>query len=217
MFNSIFCKQIIIHIFRNKKILFFEKYKMLKQQKYNPSLDCSLFFERLSCKQLCHMFNNLAPNKIRERCNLIEKIIGKTGKVFIIEQPFMCDYGYNIEFGENFGANHNLLILDSAKVTFGNNVMVGPNCSFITTKHPIESNERKLGNQWAKPITIKDNVWICANATVLAGVTIGENSVIGAGSIVTKDIPPNSFAVGIPCKVVKTISNLTSKQEKIKI
>ena len=214
MLNSILCKQIITHIFRNKKILFFEKHKMLKQKKYNPALDCPLFIERLSCKKLCHEFNLLPPDKIRERSNLIERIIGKTGKVFILEQPFMCDYGYNIEIGENFGANHNLLILDSAKVTFGDNVMVGPNCSFITTKHPIDADIRKQGIQWAEPITIKDNAWICANVTVLAGVTIGENSVIGAGSVVTKDIPPNSFAVGIPCKIVKTISNQDENLQK---
>ena len=211
MLNTIFCKQVLAHIIRNKRILFFEKRKMLNQKKYNPALDFPLFLERLSCKRLCHEFNNLRPDKIRERGNLINKIVGKTGKVFILEQPFICDYGYNIEFGENFGANHNLLILDSAKVTFGDNVMVGPNCSFITTKHPIISDTRIQGVQWAEPITIKDNVWICANVTVLAGVTIGENSVIGAGSIVTKDVPPNSFACGVPCKTVKVISS--QKQE----
>ncbi len=213
MLNTIFCRQILTHIFRKKKVLFFEKHKMLNSKKYNPSLDYPLFLERVACKSLCNKYNQLHPGNISERCKLINQIIGKTGKVFIIEQPFMCDYGYNIEFGDNFGANHNLLILDSAKVTFGDNVMIGPNCSFITTKHPITSETRKQGIQWAEPITIKDNVWICANVTVLAGITIGENSVIGAGSVVTKDIPPNSFAVGIPCKIVKIIEN--EKFEKI--
>jgi len=206
MFFDIFCKQIFIHIIRNKKILFNEKLKMLKHKFHNPSLDYPLLVERLSCKKLCHKYNNLSPEKFRKRCNLINKIFGKTGKVFIIEQPFMCDYGYNIEIGENFGSNHNLLILDSAKVVFGENVMVGPNCSFITTKHPASSAKRKKGIQWAEPIIVQNNVWICSNVTVLAGVTIGENSIVGAGSIVTKDIPPNSFAVGVPCEVVKQLN-----------
>ena len=133
-------------------------------------------------------------------------ILGKTGKVFIVEQPFMCDYGYNIEIGENFGANHNLLILDSAKVKFGDNVMIGPNCSFITTKHPTNSEERVKGVQWAEPIIVEDNAWICSNVTVLAGVTIGEGAVIGAGSVVTRNIPPYSFAAGVPCKVVSQLN-----------
>ena len=205
MFHNIICKQILTHIIRNKRILFKEKLKMLSHKVHNPSLDYPLLLERLSCKKLCHRYNNLSPEKIRTRCNIINKILGKTGKVFIIEQPFMCDYGYNIEIGENFGSNHNLLILDSAKVTFGENVMVGPNCSFITTEHPSSFKRRKKGLQWAEPINIQNNAWICANVTVLAGVTVGENSIIAAGSVVTKDIPPNCFAAGVPCKVIKEL------------
>ena len=178
---------------------------MLTNKLYNPSLDCPLLLERLSCKKLCHKYNNLSPDKVRNRSQILNQILGKTGKVFLIEQPFMCDYGYNIEIGENFGSNHNLLILDSAKVVFGDNVMVGPNCSFITTKHPSSSEERKTGIQWAEPIIVHNNAWICSNVTVLAGVTIGENSIIGAGSVVTKDIPPNTFAVGIPCEAVREL------------
>ena len=205
MLHNIICKQIIIHILRNKKILFNEKFKMLTNKLYNPSLDCPLLLERLSCKKLCYKYNNLSPDKVRKRSQILNQILGKTGKVFLIEQPFMCDYGYNIEIGENFGSNHNLLILDSAKVVFGDNVMVGPNCSFITTKHPSSSDERKTGIQWAEPIIVHNNAWICSNVTVLAGVTIGENSIIGAGSVVTKDIPPNTFAVGIPCEAVRKL------------
>ena len=154
---------------------------------------------------MCHKFNNLSPEKIVEKNAIISKILGKTGKVFLIEQPFMCDYGYNIEIGENFGANHNLLILDPAKVTFGDNVMVGPNCGFYTTKHPLEPGLRNSGLQWAEPITVEDNVWICSNVIVLAGVTIGKNSVVGAGSVVTKDVPPNCFVAGNPCKIIRKL------------
>ena len=205
MIHDILCKQLFTHVIRNKKILFKEKFKMLKQKLHNPSLDYPLLIERLKCKKWCHKYNKLSPEKIRKRCKILSKILGKTGGVFIIEQPFMCDYGYNIEIGENFGSNHNLLILDSARVSFGDNVMVGPNCSFITTKHPVLPKNRQKGVQWAEPIVVQNNSWICANVTVLAGVTIGENSIIGAGSVVTRDIPPNSFAVGIPCKVIKQL------------
>lgn len=205
MLNTIFCKQLIRHILNKKKILFREKKKMLNQEPYNAALDYPLFAEKLACKKLCHKFNQLSPEKMNERNRLLSKILGKTGKVFLIEQPFMCDYGYNIEIGENFGANHNLLILDPGKVTFGNNVMIGANCSFYTTNHPLDPHLRNEYLQWARPIKVEDNVWICSNVVVLAGVTIGENSVVGAGSVVTKDIPPNTFAVGNPCKVVKEI------------
>ena len=203
MLSSIFCKQIFYHIMKHKKILFGEKKKMLNLNKYNPTLDYPLLKERLFCQKECYNFNSISPEMLRERNKILTKILGKTGKSFIIEQPFMCDYGYNIEIGENFGANHNLVILDSAKVIFKDNVMIGPNCGFYTTQHPLEPSIRNTGIQWAKPITIENNVWICANVTVLGGVTIGENSVIGAGSIVTKDIPPNALAVGNPCKVIK--------------
>lgn len=206
MIHNILCRQILTHIIRNKKILFKEKIKMLKNKLHNPSLDYPLLVERLSCKKLCQQYNYLSPDKIRKRCKILNKILGKTGKVFLIEQPFMCDYGYNIEIGENFGSNHNLLILDSAKVVFGDNVMVGPNCSFITTKHPTFSKNRIKGVQWAEPIFIHDNAWICSNVTVLAGITIGENSIIASGSVVTKDIPPNSFAAGVPCEVIKPLT-----------
>lgn len=213
LFNLV-CKQIFYHIVRNKKILFKEKKKMLKCKAYNPSLDYPLLVERLRCKKLCYKYNTISPEKIRMRSRILDKILGKTGKVYLIEQPFMCDYGYNIEIGENFGANHNLLILDSAKVVFGDNVMVGPNCSFITTKHPTSPEKRKKGIQWAEPIIIGDNSWICSNVTVLAGVKIGNNSIIGAGSIVTKDIPQNSFAIGTPCKVVREINNQNLLKQK---
>ena len=205
IFNTLFCKQIIKYFLKNKKFKLNEKHKMLNEEYYHAGLDLKPFAERQHCKNLCYQHNITSPQLMRKRNNLITKILGKIGKSFLIEQPFMCDYGYNIEIGENFCSNHNLLILDSAKVKIGDNVLVGPNCSFYTSNHPINYKERELGKESAKPITLGNNVWIGGNVVLLAGVTIGDNSVIGAGSIVSKDIPANSVAVGNPCKVIKTI------------
>lgn len=122
-----------------------------------------------------------------------------------MEQPFYCDYGYNISVGDRFYANHNLVILDEAEVTFGDNVFVAPNCAFYTAGHPLDAVERNRGIEYARPITVGNNVWIGGNVCVLPGVTIGDNCVIGAGSVVVKDIPANSVAAGNPCKVIKTL------------
>jgi len=206
MLATLLCKQLFIHFLKHNKFLINQKKKMLKEELYNPSLDFPLFIEKISCKKLCYQYNNLSPENLRDRYKIINKILGKVGNSFLIEQPFLCDYGYNIEIGDNFCSNHNLLILDPGKVIFGNNVLVGPNCSFYAIEHPTNPNDRKVGLQLPKSITIENNVWICGDVTVLGGVTIGENSIIGARSVVNKDIPPNSIAVGNPCKVIKTIT-----------
>ena len=163
------------------------------------------FYERIRCKALCHKYNSVSPEMIGIRMDLMTRILGKTKSIFLVEQPFMCDYGYNIVIGENFYSNHNLLILDENKVVFGDNVLIGPNCSFFTSIHPLSPVLRKQGAKMSRPINIGDNVWICGNVTVLPGVSIGENSVIGAGSVVSKNIPSNVLALGIPCKVIKNL------------
>ena len=123
-----------------------------------------------------------------------------------IEQPFYCDYGYNIEIGENFYSNHNLTILDCAKVMFGDNVLIGPNCSFYTAEHPLDSKTRTKGLEYAHQIKIGNNVWIGGNVTVLSGVTVGNNVVIAAGAVVTKDIPSDVVIAGVPAKIIKRIN-----------
>lgn len=181
-----------------------EKENMLNGLSYAP-FDEELVKERARAKMLCFEYNGIRPDKVVEREDLLKKLLGKTKKTFLIEQNFFCDYGYNIEIGENFYSNHNLVILDPAKVTFGDNVFIGPNCGFYTARHPVDSKERITFIEDSKPISVGDNVWFGGNVTVLAGVTIGSNTVIGAGSVVTKDIPSNVVAAGNPCQVIRNL------------
>ena len=125
----------------------------------------------------------------------------------VVTAPFYCDYGINITLGENFYSNYNLILLDGAKITFGDNVFIAPNCVFTTAAHPIDTQQRNQGLEIALPITVGDNVWFGANVTVLPGVTIGSDTVIGAGSVVTKDIPSGVVAVGNPCRVLREITD----------
>ena len=142
---------------------------------------------------------------IYEPNSILKQILTTVDDTTLIEQPFICDYGYNICFGKNFYANHNLVILDTTTVKFGDNVFIGPNCGFYTAGHPVDVKQRNSGLEYAKPITVGNNVWFGGNVIVLPGVTIGDNTIIGAGSVVTKDIPANVIAVGNPCKVIKSI------------
>ncbi|MCH5314481.1 MAG: sugar O-acetyltransferase [Eubacterium sp.] len=169
---------------------------------YNPDFEREIE----KCKEKCYRYNQLSPNDREEQRKILDELIGKIGKDVIITPPFWCDYGYNITLGDNFYSNHNLIITDGAKVTFGDNVFVAPNCCFTTAEHSIDPEQRKAGVEVAKPITVGNNVWIGASSTILAGVTIGDNSVIGAGSVVKKDIPPNVVAVGVPCKILRQIT-----------
>lgn len=183
-----------------------EKEKMLSGSAYLPMEDTELINARRDCKRLCHKYNTISPDKKKKRNSMLKKILGKTGKNFLIEQPFVCDYGFNIEIGENFYSNHNMIILDPAKVTFGNNVFVGPNCGFYTPEHPLDAENRINGIEYAFPINIGNNVWFGGNVTVLGGVSIGDNTVIGAGSVVTKNLPANVIAAGNPCKIIREIT-----------
>lgn len=169
---------------------------------YNPQFEKEIE----KCKEKCYRYNQLSPYDRQSQREILTDLIGKMGKDVIITPPFWCDYGYNITLGDNFYSNHNMIITDGAKVTFGNNVFIAPNCCFTTAEHAIDPEQRKAGIEIAKPITIGNNVWIGAGSTVLAGVTIGDNTVIGAGSVVKKSIPANVIAVGVPCKVLREIT-----------
>ena len=182
-----------------------EKETMLQGMIYDANYDPQLIAERIECKELCRDYNDLRPKDMAARGALLRRILGEVRGDILIEQPFYCDYGYNISVGRNFYANFNLVILDEAKVIFGDNVFIAPGCGFYTAGHPVDAGERNKGLEYARPITVGNNVWIGAQVCVLPGVTIGDNCVIGAGSVVNRDIPANSVAVGNPCRVVKKI------------
>lgn len=182
-----------------------EKEKVKNGMLYNPNYDPELTEERTKAKDFCYEYNQTKPSDLNKRTNIIKKLVKDIGENFLIEQPFLCDYGYNIEIGKNFYANHNLVILDSTNVKIGDNVFIAPDCSIYTAGHPIEKDIRNQGIEYAKPVTIGNDVWIGGHVTILPGVKIGNNTVIGAGSVVTKDIPDNAIAYGNPCKVVKYI------------
>ncbi|MCK1995152.1 sugar O-acetyltransferase [Peribacillus muralis] len=182
-----------------------EKDKMLNQE-YYISCDNELTEERERAKDLLFEFNHMKPSQRYERNQIIQKLFHSVGENAWIESPFNCDYGYNITVGDNFYTNTNCTILDCAKVTIGNNVWIGPNVSLYTPNHAIDAIERIAGYERTLPINISDNVWIGGSVTIVPGVTIGDNSIIGAGSVVTKDIPANVIAAGVPCKVIRSIT-----------
>lgn len=188
-----------------------EKEKMLRGEIYDANYDPELINDRIRCKVMCRRYNDIQPDCLEERAALLRSLLGKTGKTFLVEQPFYCDYGYNIEIGENFYSNVNLVILDGAKVKFGDNVFVAPNCGFHTAGHPLDVSRRNAGLEYARPITVGNNVWIGAGVNVLPGVTIGDNCVIGAGSVVNKNIPANSLAVGNPCRVIRSLEKINGE------
>ena len=182
-----------------------EKEKNQKEMLYNPNYDLELIQERDYAKKLCFEYNKLEYIEKEKRKEIIKKLLGKTKNEFLIEQPFYCDYGYNIEIGENFYSNHNLVILDGGKVEIGDNVFIAPNCGIYTAGHPLDVQSRNEGIEYSKKIKIGNNVWIGGNTVILSGVSIGDNTTIGAGSVVTKNIPKGVLAFGNPARVIRNI------------
>ena len=182
-----------------------QKERMLAGLPYKAWLD-GLSEERMENKLKIHKYNTMSPDKKEELDELIKDILGKYGKNIIVEPPFHCDYGKNIEVGNNFFVNYNCTILDVGKVIIGENVMFAPNVSIYTAGHPVHPESRNSGYEYGIEVIIGDNVWIGGNVIINPGIKIGNNVVIGAGSVVTKDIPDNAIAVGNPCRVIREVT-----------
>lgn len=182
-----------------------EREKMLSGMLYDANYDPELIQQRTECKELCFEYNNTHPKEQQQRSEILKRILGNTGERLIIEQPFYCDYGYNISVGEDFFANHNLVILDPAPVTFGDHCFIAPNCCFTTATHPLDVERRNAGLETCKPIKVGNNVWIGANVTVLPGVTIGDGAVVAAGALVNRDVEAGTLVGGVPAKLIRRL------------
>lgn len=168
--------------------------------------DPELKRRRERAELLCYELNTTSPGDPSRKQALLRQLLPHTKGEFCIKSPFLCEYGDLIRLGNNFFANYNCKLIDGGKITFGDDVLVGPDCTFVTAVHPTDPERRRAGYQIFKPISVGSNVWFGAGVLVCPGVTIGDNCVIGAGSVVVKDIPANCLAVGSPCKVVRHVT-----------
>lgn len=180
--------------------------KMLAGELYYAN-DLTLVEMRNKARVLFTQYNGTLNEHTAERRAILEVLFGALGPTVDIQPPFFCDYGTHIQLGDNVFMNYNCTILDCALVKIGNNVFFGPSVSLYTAFHPLVASVRNTGSELAAPITIHDNVWLGGNVIVCQGVTIGANTTIGAGSIVTRNIPANVFAAGNPCRVIKELES----------
>ena len=156
---------------------------------------------------LCFELNHTIPSDTEKRREILGRLLPMAGEDCYIKSPFLCEYGEYIVLGRNFFANYNCKLLDGGRITFGDDVLVGPDCTFVTAVHPVDPEKRLAGYQQFRPITVGSNVWFGAGVTVCPGVTIGDDCVIGAGSVVVKDIPAGHVAVGNPCRVIRKVTD----------
>lgn len=190
-----------------------EKEKMLGGELYNP-LDLQLRGERRDARLLFEALNASRDDQGKQRRQLIRKLIPEGGQTAWIQPPFFCDYGYNITLGENVFFNFNCVVLDVAKVTIGARTLFGPAVQIYTASHPMDAKQRSTGLELGLPITIGEDAWIGGGAILCPGVTIGDRTVIGAGSVVTKNIPSDVFAAGNPCRVIRESKGSESLKSK---
>jgi maltose O-acetyltransferase len=181
-----------------------EKEKMLAGELYN-AMDLQLTEERTTARLLIKALNESREDQPEERGAIVKSLLPHAGPGLWLQPPFYCDYGYNIIIGEKVFFNFNCVVLDVMPVTIGNRTLFGPNVQLYTAMHPMDHKERATGLEYAKPIVIGEDVWIGGSVVVCPGVSIGDRSVIGAGSVVTKNIPPDVFAAGNPCRVIRPL------------
>jgi len=168
--------------------------------------DVQLVKDRQNARRLLKAFNSTAPDDLEWRKKILLKLIKNQGEHLIIEPPFYCDYGENISTGDQVYFNFNCVVLDPAPVEIGDHVLIGPNVQIYTASHPLDWKGRRDGKENASPVKIGSDVWIGGAAIILPGIKIGSRSVIGAGSVVTKDLPEGVFAAGNPCRVIRVLS-----------
>ena len=192
--------------------------KMSAGKLYDPS-ETALAKLRCKAHKLSKDYNDTYEDEEEKRAGILRELCPNLGKGTYLQGPLQFDYGVNFFTGENCYVNFNLVVLDCAPVNFGNDVFIGPNCQFVPPVHPLLTEERKMrlkedgtpyDLEYAKPITIGDGCWLASGVTVCGGVTIGKNCVIGAGSVVTRDIPDGVFAAGNPCRVIRTLTEADS-------
>ena len=192
-----------------------DKYEMLRAGIWSHYINDDIAARLMACEEKCFEFNTLPPSRLVERRAIIESLLGGIRQPFTIHSPFHCDFGFNIRIGSGFVGNYNLTILDEAEVCIGNNVFIGPNTGIYTVEHAFDAAQRSEGIMKARPVTIGNDVWICANTIILPGVTIGDGAVVGAGSVVRHDIPPHTFAAGNPCRTIRAITAVVKGTEII--
>ena len=173
---------------------------------YNPNTTDEMKTHRFKIQDAICEYNKLKPSQVKERRDFLAGIFGKIGEKCNILPPFKCDYGFHIEIGENFFANYNFIVLDGNYVRIGDNVWIAPNVGIYAAGHPLDVEDRIAGEEYAFPVTIEDNVWIGGSVSIIGGVTIGKNSVVAAGSVVIRDVPPDTLVAGNPAKVVRKIT-----------
>ena len=187
-----------------------EAEKMTSGLWYDANFDKDLMLQRLEAEELCFDLNNTRPKDTEKRNEILRKLMGELGENCVILSPFMTDYGRYCRIGHDSFINHNAYLMDCGGITIGPHCFIGPNCGMYTAIHPNIAQERNLGLEKALPIVIGDNCWIGADVTILPGVTIGEGTVIGAKSVVTRDIPAGVIAMGNPCRVIRPITEKDS-------
>ena len=187
-----------------------EAEKMKQGLWYDANFDRELLKLRLAAEDLCFELNSTRPREEEKRQKILQRLIPELGENTVILSPFYTDYGSFCRIGANSFLNHNAYLMDGGGITIGHHVFIGPNCGMYTAAHPLLPEERNLGLEKASPIVIGDNCWIGADVTILPGVTIGEGTVIGAKSVVTRDIPAGVIAMGNPCRVIRPITEKDS-------